>query len=116
MRATKTTLLVLFTSIVAVFSTAQRGKDGTFTVANPNSIVNSYTSLALNAAVGNTSISVTNSALNTGTVGYTYAAPLAQGDLIMIIQTQGAELDINTYTVTGFGGKPAPVQPPQPEL
>ena len=105
MRATKTTLLVLFTSIVAVFSTAQRGKDGTFTVANPNSIVNSYTSLTTNAAVGNTSISVANSALNTGTIGgFNYAASLAQGDLIMIIQTQGAELDINTYTVTGFGG------------
>ena len=104
MRATKATLLVLLTSIVAIFSSAQRGKDGTFTVANPNSIVNSYTSLTANAAIGNTSISVTNSALNTGTVGFTYAAPLAQGDLIMIIQTQGAELDINTYTVTGFGG------------
>jgi gliding motility-associated-like protein len=104
MRATKATLLVLLTSIVAVFSSAQRGKDGTFTVANPNSIVNSYTSLFQNALIGNTSITVTNSALNTGTVGFTYAAPLAQGDLIMIIQTQGAELDINTYTVTGFGG------------
>ena len=104
MRVTKATLLVLLTSIVAVFSSAQRGKDGTSTVVNPNSIVNSYTSLTANASVGNTSISVTNSALNTGTVGFTYTAPLAQGDLIMIIQTQGAELDINTYTVTGFGG------------
>lgn len=59
----------------------QRGKDGAGNITTANSIVNVYTPLTANITPGNTSISVGS------TAGF------AVGDLVMIIQMQGASVN-----------------------
>jgi gliding motility-associated-like protein len=68
-------ILILFVCSIPLFS--QRGKDGTVTVG-ASTIVNVYTSLTANLVPGNVTIPVTS------TVGFSV------GDLIYIIQVQGA--------------------------
>ncbi|MFM7022505.1 MAG: beta strand repeat-containing protein, partial [Flavobacteriales bacterium] len=76
-------------------SFAQAGKDGPLTVAAAGTIVNAYDALAADVAIGATTITATNIAnLNS-------PAALAQGDLIMIIQMQGAT--INTTNTAAYG-------------
>ena len=104
MRANKIILLILICLFTVEKSLAQRAKNGSLTVTAANTIVNSYTALTANATAGTSSITVANNALNTGTVNFTFPSALAQGDLIMIIQMQGATMDINTYPVVGWGG------------
>jgi len=79
-------ILILFSSTVAV-SFAQRGKDGA-KIVSTTEVVNAYTMLTADANAGATSITVTNSALSTN-----FSNPLAQGDLIMIYQVQGASVE-----------------------
>lgn len=74
---------------------AQRGKSGALTVTAANTIVNEYTNLTADAAAGATTITVANSALNTNG---RFPGNLAAGDLIMIIQLQGATIDGQPYT------------------
>ena len=84
-------LLVLISLLSNVQSDAKAsspGKDGALTVTTANTIVNTYTSLAANAAVGSTSLSVTSAA----------ALGVAPGDLILIIQMQGAGIDTSVNT------------------
>jgi len=66
---------------------AQRGKNGALTASAANTIVNAYTSLSLDAAAGTSTITVSNNALNNH-----FSSNLAAGDLIMIIQMQGATI------------------------
>jgi gliding motility-associated-like protein len=75
--------------LIPVFIFAQRGKDGNKVVGTANTIVNEYTALTANAAAGNTALTVTSSSLNANN---RFTAPLAAGDLIMIIQMQGASI------------------------
>lgn len=75
--------ILLFT-IISLY--AQRGKDGSKIVTAPE-VVNAYTLLTANASIGDTSITVTNSSLNTN-----FSGNLAPGDLIMIIQLQGVSI------------------------
>lgn len=70
---------------------AQRGKDGSKTVSSQNLIVNEYTTLSADVFAGSTSLSVSNSSLNANSV---FPAPLSAGDLIMIIQIQGATIKV----------------------
>lgn len=79
---------------------AQRGKDGNYTVTATNTVVNSYTYLTSNANAGATSITVNSNTLSGGA----FSGNLAAGDLIMIIQMQGASMDINTTPVVSWGG------------
>ncbi len=81
-------LFIIFFSIVSI-SYAQRGKDGNGNIITANDIVNEYTALTADAAIGNTSISVSASGLNTNS---RFAGNLTPGDLIMIIQMQGASI------------------------
>lgn len=78
---------------------AQRGKDGALTVSTTNRIVNEYAVLTVDANVGNNSITVDNNGLNSNS---RFATTLSQGDLIMIIQVQGATIFGNTF-VDGNG-------------
>lgn len=71
---------------------AQRSKHGTKVVATANNIVNEYTALNADAPAGVSTITVANSALNT-TVPSRFPAALAAGDLVMIIQMQGATIN-----------------------
>ena len=81
----------IFFAIFCILSAslfAQRGRDGNLTVAATVS-VNEYTNLTANAPAGSTVITVGNSSLNTHG---RFLGNLAVGDLIMIIQMQGATL------------------------
>ncbi|MGQ0829516.1 MAG: gliding motility-associated C-terminal domain-containing protein [Bacteroidota bacterium] len=81
--------LVLGLTLIVSISYAQRGKDGNRTVNTANAIVNEYTTLTANAFSGDASITVAASGLNTNS---RFAGALASGDLIMIIQMQGATI------------------------
>ncbi len=73
---------------------AQMGKNGALTTST-TSILNDYTPLTANATAGTNLLNVVSSVLNTR-----IATPLAAGDLIFIIQMQGASMttpDDSTY-------------------
>ena len=97
MQLIKTHFLLLFIFITAL-SFAQRGKDGSVTITTANKVVNEYTTLTADAATGATSITVAASGLNTNS---RFSAALAPGDLIMIIQMQGATLSGLALSVGG---------------
>jgi len=79
--------------------TAQRGKDGAVTVTTANQILNEYTTLTVNAAAGSTNLQVASSGLN---ANGRFSSALAAGDLIYIIQVQGATIDGGSFW-SGFG-------------
>ncbi|MCL4856852.1 MAG: hypothetical protein KJZ55_06230, partial [Flavobacteriales bacterium] len=80
-------IVLLSISLLTLFNIqAQRGKDGNKTVTGTE-IVNAYTLLTSDASTGSSSITVTNSSLNTN-----FSGNLAAGDLIMIIQLQGVSI------------------------
>jgi uncharacterized repeat protein (TIGR01451 family) len=83
---------------------AQRGKNGALTVTTAGSIVNTYTTLATDVTAGNQTITVASSALNTPAGRFT--AALGNQDLVMVIQMQGASIDvsdnINYGSVTSY--------------
>ena len=65
------------------------GKDGALVVTAPNTIVNRYAALAVDAPAGASTIAVT----NPGGASGLDPATLTPGDLIMIIQMSGATID-----------------------
>lgn len=72
------------------------GQDGTLSVST-NTVLNEYAVLSANAAVGATTITVSNASnLDSATFG-----ALAAGDLLLIIQMQGATID--TTDTSAFG-------------
>lgn len=71
---------------------AQRGKNGSYTVANANEWLNTYTHLINDANIGATEIIVQDNSLS----GAIFTNNLEAGDLILIIQQQGASLDVET--------------------
>lgn len=81
-----------FLSILFIFSVgyllAQRGKDGanTVTISTANTIVNQYTSLTANA-------------INTSTLAVTSSTAFSVGDLVFIIQMQGATVNAGRDTL-----------------
>ncbi len=79
----KTTKLavVLFTGLLSTELVAQKGKDLAGSITTSNTIVNAYTAVTADAAAGATSISVASS------------AGLSPGDLVLIIQMQGARVN-----------------------
>lgn len=89
--------LVLLTA--TLFSTAllaQRGKDGNKIVSAASTVVNEYTTLTADAIAGQNTITVASN-----TLSGVFTSPLAKGDLILIIQMQGATInfapDDNSY-------------------
>ena len=81
-----TTILFLTTASV-IF--AQRGKHASLSVNTANTIVNEYTTLTANVTAGANTISVASSALNSNN---RFLTALQSGDLILIIQIQGATI------------------------
>jgi gliding motility-associated-like protein len=79
---------------------AQRGSFGNQTINAQDTWVNSYTHLTNNASAGSTSITVNDNAINGGQ----FSGALAQGELILIMQMQGASVDVNVHPTTGWGG------------
>lgn len=87
-----------------LFTFSQRGKDAAYnTVSGLNTIVNTYTTLTANATAGSNSITVNNNAMSGGA----FAGNLAPGDLILIIQMQGASMDIDITVSTDPSWGPA---------
>ncbi len=91
--------MLLLTGILVINAAfSQRSKHGVRTITAANTIVNEYTSLTSDAASGATTLNVTASTLNTNG---RFAAPLAVGDLLMIIQIQGVSLNgVASGTIT----------------
>jgi gliding motility-associated-like protein len=89
-------LSVLFFLLISMFSYAQRGKNNNFTVTATGTQVNAYTTLTSNAAINAVTISVSNNTLTNAVM----PASLAAGDLILIIQMQGASMDIDPANVS----------------
>lgn len=87
--------LFIFTLLHSI--SAQRAKDGD-KVTSGNEVVNAYTSLTLDASAGDTSLTVSSSNLNNN-----FSSSLAAGDLIMIIQVQGATIDDANQFIQGWG-------------
>jgi hypothetical protein len=84
----------------AVANTAQRlqGADGPGSVAVAGTIVNQYTTLTADAASGALSLQVQSAAaLNPG------GDPLAAGDLLLVVQMQGATIDTSDATLPSWG-------------
>ncbi|NRA13327.1 MAG: hypothetical protein HRT57_15380, partial [Crocinitomicaceae bacterium] len=93
----KTTLRLFLTCLgvmILFTSNAQRGKEGNQTISAANTVVNTYTNLTVAAAAGTSILTVTSNSMIGGAFG---ATPLAPGDLVMIIQMQGAVLNCDTY-------------------
>lgn len=80
-------ILILLFITTGLF--AQRGKNGNVTISSTK-VVNEYTTLTADITAGATSITVANSALNTKG---RFSGNLAAGDLVMIIQMQGATIN-----------------------
>ena len=77
---------------------ANPGKDGAKTVTSANTILNEFTTLTANASAGASTISVSSSSLN---ANGRFSSSLAAGDLILIIQMQGASITSNDNSSYG---------------
>lgn len=85
-------LLSILLLLTCNFVFSQQAKNGNYTVAATGTVLNAYTNVTANVAANATSISV---ASNTLTNSY-FATALGAGDLILIVQMQGATMDIVT--------------------
>lgn len=76
---------------------AAAGKDGAAIISTPNEVVNEFTTLTSNVSVGDNKVYVTNNNLNSNS---RFSCSLTSGDLVLIIQMQGASIgtsDAATY-------------------
>lgn len=99
-RFMKNVILLTTCFLVSFTSFSQRGKNNDYTVTTQNTEVNAYTPLTQNALLGATTITMQSTAL-TNTV---LTSPLESGDLILIIQMQGASMDIDLTPTVDWGG------------
>ena len=81
-------LISLLSNVQTDVKASSPGNDGAVTITAANTIVNRYTSLASNAAAGSASLTVASAA----------ALNVAPGDLILIIQMQGASINSTVNT------------------
>ncbi|MDF2452949.1 MAG: hypothetical protein K0S26_2453 [Bacteroidota bacterium] len=75
---------------------AQKGKLGVKTVSVTNVKVNEFTALTSSVAANATLLNVTANGLNANA---RFTSTLTPGDLVMIIQMQGAKMNLGTYAV-----------------
>ena len=105
MKIAKKLLLFALILLYSLLGFSQRGKDASYTSMTANFVLNSATYLTANATANSTSIIVNSNSLTGGF----FTGALAQGDLILIIQMQGATMDIDPITSIplasgGWGG------------
>ncbi len=93
-------ILPIFLLLITTFSYSQKAKNGNYTVTAAGTVLNAYTSVTANAAAGATSITVTSATLTNSYFG----TALGAGDLVLIIQMQGADMDINLGPITAWSG------------
>ncbi|RYM33377.1 T9SS type B sorting domain-containing protein [Brumimicrobium glaciale] len=93
-------LITLFSLLITTLVFSQREKNGDYTVAGLNEIVNTYTTLSASVNASNNSISVANNSLT----GANFSGALEAGDLLLIYQVQGGKADASDYpTTAGWG-------------
>jgi gliding motility-associated-like protein len=92
----KTLRLLPILLFISTASFSQIGKNGDVLITNTQ-IVNEYTALSQDANPGDMTLTVLNSGLNTNG---NFTTPLEAGDLIMIIQMQGASILGNVNDIT----------------
>ncbi|MDQ3190035.1 MAG: PKD domain-containing protein [Bacteroidota bacterium] len=97
MKFSKIVHLTLIACLFIIPVYGQKGKDGNKLITTANSIVNEYTRLTANANAGNSNLIVADIFLNNNGV---FNRPLEQGDLLMIIQMQGAFIKGNVNDST----------------
>jgi gliding motility-associated-like protein len=91
----KLRLLLSFLLLIISFTLfSQKGKNGAGIISAANTRVNEFTSLTANANAGNTTLTVASSLLNTNS---RFTSTLTPGDLIMVIQMQGALIKVKPY-------------------
>lgn len=96
----RSTLLSILLLLTCNFGFSQKAKDGNYTVTAAGTVLNAYTNVTADVTASATSISV---ASNTLTNSY-FLSALGAGDLILIIQMQGVDMDIDLHPITNFGG------------
>jgi len=102
--------LVIVFSVVLIYmnigvskkSHAALGMHGTKTVSTTNVVLNEFTTLSSNASAGATSITVTSSSLN-GNSRFGAGNTLAAGELVTIIQMQGATMNTSSSSSSTWG-------------
>lgn len=99
-------LFTLFLHINLIFF-AQKGKDGIKTI-NTTTVVNEFTVLTSDANINETQISLSQTTLNDNN---RFSNNLSAGDLILIIQVQGASVDASAEPWTGNGTYGLPYTP-----
>lgn len=86
--------LVVATGVVALscarLAAADPGADGSHVVTTPDTVLNRYAALAADAAAGDTVLTITTAGALDAPAPF---GPLAAGDLLLVIQMQGAVLD-----------------------
>ncbi|AEA45253.1 gliding motility-associated C-terminal domain-containing protein [Fluviicola taffensis] len=87
----KSLLLFILLLLTSNFGFSQKAKNGAFTITAPLTVVNTYAQVTANVAIGSTTFPVSNT------------LSLTQGDLILIIQMQGASVDIDTISASPWG-------------
>ncbi len=95
--------LTFFFLLFPFLTFAQKGKDGIKNITNADSIVNVYTNLTTKANAGATTIKVGNGSI------------VQTGDLVMIIQVQGAIIQAGRVIPDPAGGPEAPAPGLNPE-
>jgi gliding motility-associated-like protein len=95
----KTKLLLATFLFLTVNLFAQRGSLGNQSIGAQDTWVNTYAFLTSDANSGDLQLTVNDNTLS----GALFSGNLNAGDLILIIQMQGATMDINTDPI-GFGG------------
>ena len=108
-------LLIVISILFPLFSKAQKDKDGALNYSpgiSTTYILNRYSALASTASSGSTTLSVSNIAQLSAAFTFTNSAnpytttALSAGDLVMIIQMQGADItttdDANYGTITAY--------------
>ncbi|MDX1652068.1 MAG: gliding motility-associated C-terminal domain-containing protein [Brumimicrobium sp.] len=93
-------LLLALTIIFSLNLHAQRAILGNYTVPAQNTWVNTYAFLTANANAGATLLAVNSNSMS-GTV---FSGNLSAGDLILIVQMQGASVDVNHTPTSSWGG------------
>ena len=93
--------------LVPVLTFSQKGKDGIITI-NSTSIVNEFTTLVNDANINDTQLALSQTTLNDNN---RFNKNLNSGDLILIIQTQGASVDASAEPFTGNGIYGLPYSP-----
>lgn len=89
-------ILFILLVIVTINGFSQKGKNGSKTVSTVNNKINEFTSLVSDALAGNNFINVAASSLNTNS---RFTSTLTPGDLVMIIQMQGALMKLSPVPV-----------------